>query len=400
MKFCLFFVSIVSSLFFTISCSDDPPTAPDQPITIIADSSDNLVTNIQNFYGGTGWDWGTALQKSADNGFIITGSTDSYGQGKNTLYLVKTDSTGKKIWDKIYGGTGEDNGEQIVIADNGNYTIAGVTSSFTSSYDFYLLQVDPDGDIVWEKSIGVDTLFEWGTDMVKLSDGYALCGYQIPAGGTDGGDFYMVRTNLSGDTLWTKTFNYPDREWAFAITATSDNGFVLAGLKHYDGLNNVDAFIIKTDDTGKVLWEETYGGGGNEHLYGIEETNDGNYAACGSTRSMGIGNEELPYILKVDQTGTMLWEKAYGTSGNLHFRDMVENINGHLILTGTLTSAKTGIVKTDFSGNLLWYDSLGLSGNGMAIIQLQDSMYAVTGFARDSIVSGETDLLLMSIRER
>ena len=115
---------------------------------------------------------------------------------------------------------------------------------------------------------------------------------------------------------------------------------------------------------------------------------------------MGIGNEELPYILKVDQTGTMLWEKAYGTSGNLHFRDMVENINGHLILTGTLTSAKTGIVKTDFSGNLIWYVSLGLSGNGMSIIQLTDSSYAVTGFARDSIVSGETDLLLMSIRER
>ena len=398
-KFCVSALIILVIIIF-ISCSDNTPTKSNDNNITPADSSDHMITNVLTFYGGLEWDWGTSIASTTDGGFIITGSTDSYGEGKNTLYLVKADSIGKAEWDTIFGGSGEDNGEAVALAPDGGYIIAGVTSSFNANYDFYLLKVNIDGSLAWEKSIGT-TDFEWGTDLAVLDDGYAVCGYMIPDGAGDGGNFYLVRTDLSGNVIWSKTFNRSNREWPFAMTTTSDGGFILAGYVHYAGSSNLDAFLIKTYDTGKVIWEETYGGSGDEHLFSILETSGG-FVALGSSRSFGGSNAELPYLFKVNNHGILQWEKYYGTTGNYHGRELIENSDGSFVFTGLINfeGSGTDLAKTDASGNLLWSESIGLSGAGMSIIRTADGSYAVTGFARDSINSGECDMLLMKVVER
>ena len=287
----IFFLIVFSPLLLAIGCQDDSPVVSGQsPQVFLADTTTHLATDILTFRGGAGWDWGTSIVELPNNDLAIAGSTDSYGSGKNTLYLVKTDSIGRVQWERVFGGNGDDNAEKMALTSDNNLIIAGVTSSFSDTYDFYLLKVSLDGNLIWQKSFG-SPIFEWGTDLSVLSDGYAICGYSISNEIGDGGNVKLVRTDLSGNEIWSRTYNRPDREWAYAMTSTNDGGFVLAGEKHYEGTNNVDIYLIKTDDTGGVVWENAYGGSGNDQPFAVIATSDGGYVIAGSSRSFSIAKK-------------------------------------------------------------------------------------------------------------
>ena len=386
-----------------VACSDDdsPTNSGTHEQIFLADTTTHLATDILTFYGGAGWDWGTAIVALPGGGYAASGSTDSWGVGKNTLYVMRIDSTGKVLWGKIFGGSGEDNAEAMAVTSDDNLIIGGVTSSFSGNYDFYLLKVSLDSALIWQKSIGTAD-FEWGTDIAVLNDGYAICGYSIPSGGSDGGNFKLVRTDLNGNVTWSKTYDYPDREWPYAMTATSDGGFLMAGLIHYAGTNNIDMYAIKTDDTGGVVWVDSLGGNGDDKAFAVTECSGGGYVIAGSSRSFSLNNQETIYVVKVDANGTFLWDKYFDESGGLQARDILENPDGTFMLTGitTSTGSGTGLAKLDASGNLLWNENIGLVGTGMSLIRDGAGQYAVTGFATDSLAFGETDVLLMHVSER
>ncbi len=390
------------SLIFA-ACSDDntPTNSGNGGQQFLADTTTHLATDILTFYGGNGWDWGTAVAAIPGGGYAVSGSTDSWGVGKNTLYVVQTDSTGKVLWSKIFGGAGEDNAEAMALTADDNLIIGGVTSSFSGSYDFYLIKVTLQGNLLWEKSIGGSD-FDWGTDLAVLNDGYAMCGYTIPGGGLDGGNFMLVRTDLNGNVLWTKTYESPDREWPFALTATSDGGFLLAGYVHYDGTTNVDMYAIKTDDTGGVEWENAYGGTGDDKVFAATECAGGGYVLAGSTRSFGLSNQEMDYVVKIDAGGTLVWDEYFGNGGNMRAQDILENPDGTFMLTGNTSDVGTGtgMAKIDAAGNLLWNENIGLYSSGMSLIRDGDGKYFVTGFALDSVGPNVTDVLLMHLTER
>lgn len=389
-------------LLLVVACSDDPPTSSSvQQQVFLADTSAHLATDILTFRGGTGADWGTSIVEIPDNALAAAGSTDSYGKGKNSLYIVKTDSTGKVMWQRVFGGYGDDNAEKMALTPDDHLIVAGVTSSFSGSYDVYLLKVSLDGSLAWQKSIGSDD-FEWGTDLTVLSDGYAVCGYSIPSDGTDGGNFILVRTDLNGNETWTKTYDRLDREWSYALTATSDGGFVMAGLVHYHQASDIDIYLIKTDDTGGVVWENTYGGDGDDKAFAIIETNDAGYVVAGTSRSFSSDNFSMVYVFKVDINGAVVWERSFGDGGYLQAKDIMENPDGSLILTGAtvLDGTGTGIAKLDASGNLLWNDDIGIAATGTSVIRQVNGKYAVTGFAVDTVVTGVPDVLLMRVTER
>ena len=397
----IFSLLIISSLLFLISCSDDDsPTTPAEPQQVfLADTTAHLATDVLTHHGGAGWDWGASVVQLPDNGLAIAGSTDSYGSGKNTLYLVKTDATGQVLWDKIFGGTGEDNAESIALTADNNLIVAGVTSSFTGGYDFYLLKVSLDGYLIWQKSIGTDNP-EWGTDLVVLSDGYAVCGYKGPF--TDDNNVALARTDLNGNTLWFKTYERPHHENCRGIIATNDGGFLLAGREHDLGTSDIDVYLIKTDDTGGVIWEYTYGGDGDDQALAVIEASDGGYVVAGSSRSFGSANYQMVYVLKVDADGTLIWEESFTDSSYCYAESIVENPDGTFILTGNTSSDSTGtgMAKLDASGNLLWTEDIGLYGNGLSIIRDSNGKYVVTGFANDTTITGEPNVLIMRVTER
>ena len=169
-------------------------------------------------YGGSRVEMGYSVQQTSDAGYIVTGFTTSYGAGRNDVYLIKTNTVGDTLWTRTYGGTHNDEGYSVRQTTDGGYIVAGATASFA------------------------DTL---------------------------NGDVYLIKTNANGDTLWTRTYGGSVSDTGYFVQQTSDGGYVVAGYTNSFGAGGYDVYVIKTNSSGDTLWTRTYGGTGNDYGYSV-----------------------------------------------------------------------------------------------------------------------------------
>jgi len=160
------------------------------------DSSGNL--SWIKTWGNTGGDYSSSIVQTSDGGYAVTGGTNSYGAGSYDMALVKYDSAGNLSWSKTWGGTGYDYGSSIVQSSDGGYAVAGITHSYgAGSYDTFLVKYDSAGNLSWNKTWG-GTVYDSGNDLVQANDGgYAVTGSTESYG--TGGDMFLVKYNASGD---------------------------------------------------------------------------------------------------------------------------------------------------------------------------------------------------------
>lgn len=219
-------------------------------IIIKIDSLGNII--MEKTYGGIHDDYGQSVQKTKDGGYIISGSTSSFGSGFSDFYLVKTDSIGNVMWSKAYGGIGEDFCEFAQQTSDGGYVIIGSTWSFGSGMDdIYLVKTDSLGNILFTKSYG-GTGWDEGFSIAQTRDnGYIIAGETKVLSGSSAEDFYLIKTNSLGDTLWTKTyaFDASSNDFGRFGCTTLDGGYVITG---WTGLFNSDIYLVKTDSQGNL----------------------------------------------------------------------------------------------------------------------------------------------------
>jgi len=268
-------------------------------------SGDTLWTRT---YGGNGEEIGLAVQRTSDGGYVMAGSSSSFGAGGDDIYLIKTDSNGDTIWTRTYGGTGQDQPYVILPTYDGGYVIGGTTSSFgAGSSDFYLIVLDSFGDTLWTRTFG-GAYQEWCGGICQTSDhGYVLFGETRSYGQSPPtySDFYIVKTDSIGDTLWTNTYGGPFHERCFGSHQTSDGGFMISGYTRSFGAGDWDIYIVRTTSNGHLLWTRTYGGNDADFCFSSNLTDDGGYIIAGSTYSYGAGNSDV-YLIKTgpDTTST------------------------------------------------------------------------------------------------
>jgi len=251
--------------------------------------------------GGDTTDVAYSVQQTTDTGYIITGSTQSYGAGKNDIYLIKTDNNGSIEWTKTFGGTENDFGYSVKQTLDSGYIITGAAISLGSgNFDVFLLKTDNTGDIVWAKTYGSNFLDDIGYSVQRTSDnGYVIAGYTDDFGMGIGG-LYVIKTDSLGNIIWTKDYgkgggDYNLGEGAKFISQTNDGGFIITG--HTELLNpNVQLYLIKTDSIGDTLWTKVYDGSGGAIGYSVQQTDDGGYIVAGQT------NNEV-YLIKTDSNG-------------------------------------------------------------------------------------------------
>ncbi|MBT9145197.1 MAG: hypothetical protein DDT42_01067 [candidate division WS2 bacterium] len=131
--------------------------------------------------------------------------------------------------------------------------------------------------------------------------GYIVAGYTSPLG--SGGDIYLLKLDSQGKVIWEKTYGGEADEWAYSIQQTLDGGYIVAGFKFiYFGVSKKDVYLLKLDSQGKVIWEKTYGGKYDDVAYSIRQTLDGGYIVAGYTDSFGVGGYDV-YLLKLDSQG-------------------------------------------------------------------------------------------------
>ena len=254
-------------------------------------------------YGGTEEDFGRSVVETSDGGYAVAGKTESFGSGSSDFWLVKTDVNGTMVWNQTYGGIQDDFGRSVVETSDGGYAIAGYTLSFGSGgSDVWLVKTDANGAEEWNQTYG-GTYGEFGFSVVETGDGgFALAG-STASYGAGGYDFWLVKTNASGTLQWNQTYGGTNRDEAYSMVQTSDGGYAITGVTFpFDNVKS-DVWLVKTDVNGTMVWNQTYGGTSNE-LGGnsVMETSDGGYAIAAITASYGAGGNDV-WLIKTDEYG-------------------------------------------------------------------------------------------------
>lgn len=336
---------------------------------------------FQKCFGG-GNEVGICMQQTSDAGFIITGLTFSYGAGSADVYLIKTNNIGDTLWTKTFGGSNFEQPYSVKQTIDNGFIISGITQSFgLTSYDIYLIKTDSIGNLIWSKTFGGSSV-DRGYQVQQTTDlGYIVAGsYSLGSGYTN---VYLIKTDANGDTLWTKTIGGPQSEYSASIQQCTDNGYILAGSTNSFGTFGV--YLVRTDSVGNPLWSKIYNGG---VAYSVQQTVDGGFILGGkSPPSFGAGFGDM-YLIKTDSIGNILWTKTYGGAGIDEGYSVYQCTDTGYVLAGFSYSFVTDsiphiyIVKTDYSGNLIWSNSYGRTtpvAQDFSVQQTIDGDYAFGG---------------------
>ncbi|MDD5528697.1 MAG: T9SS type A sorting domain-containing protein [bacterium] len=359
-------------------------------------------------YGGTGRDEGYSVQSASGgtDGFVIAGYTNSFGAGYDDAYLIKTNSSGDTTWTRTFGGADWDYGLSVQQTRDSGFVIAGITSSSNiGGSNIYLIRTNSSGNILWTKSFG-KILEENGYSVQQTSDsGFIILG-STNSFGAGGFDVYLIRTNSSGDTLWTRTYGGTKNDEGYSVQQTSDGGFIILGYTNSFGTGTPDSsnvYLIKTDSLGKKLWATTYGGTANEKGYSVQQTEDDGFVIAGWTYSFGAGAPDYSnvYLIKTNSSGDTLWTRTFG-GANDDYGYSVKSVSGGFIIVGTTLSfwanEEVYFIRTNSSGDTLWTKTFGGTGNdyGYSGQQTSDGGFIIAG-STNSFGAGNNDVYLIKL---
>jgi len=301
---------------------------------------------------------------------------------------------------KTYGGTYYDRAYSVRQTSDGGYIVAGWTWSFGGGGpDFFLIKTDASGNVQWAKTYG-GTGDDRAYSVQQTSDGgYIVAGYTYSLG-AGGRDFFLVKTDANGNLQWAKTYGGTSWEEAYSVRQTSDGGYIVAGWTVSFGAGLGDFFLIKTDANGNVQWAKTYGGTDSDWARFVQQTSDGGYIVAGWTQSFGAGSRDI-LLIKTDANGNVQWAKTYGGTSYERAFSVQQTSDGGYIVAGYTWSFGAGfsdlfLIKTDASGNLQWAKTYGGTGidSTISVQQTSDGGYIVAGWT-DSFGAGSWDILLI-----
>ena len=199
-------------------------------------------TTWTQMYSGGLFDWAWQVQQTTDGGYIMVGDTESAGAGSFDIGVIKTDSEGNTIWTKTFGGDSYDVGHCVKQTSDGGYIITGYTYSYgAGSSDMWLIKTDVNGNLEWDNTFG-DTEPEHGYSVVQSGDEYIVTGYTKSYGEGDY-DVWLVKTDNLGNEIWNQTYGGPEDDRSYAIQSTSDDNFVVAGFTESFGAGNYDMWL-------------------------------------------------------------------------------------------------------------------------------------------------------------
>jgi len=342
---------------------------------------------------------------------------------------------GELDWAKSFGGSGEDTAQAIITTEDGGYAVLGfsnsadgdLTSKTTSVNDYWLLKLDVDGNIEWNRTYG-GSKDDRGQGLVQTADGgYALTGYAMSSDG-DGSvnngfhDNWVIKLDVQGIIQWEESFGFSGHDHSYDIIETADGGLFFSGFlditsAQADGYSDKGSTSItahgvgefwgtKLDAQGTIEWRKYFGGTNNDRSHSVVQAEDGGFVLSGFTESEDFDIKQSRgsydfWVVKIDAQGTMLWERSFGGSGIEIAYDMVKtNDNGYVVVGNTFSSDKdvaknhgesdVWMVKIDDSGNLVWERNFG----GPAFDAAQSvALSADGGF----IISGNSKSMTMDV---
>lgn len=379
----------------------------------------------QKSLGGSSYDLAKSIQQTSDGGYIIAGESDSTNgdvtgnHGTSDFWIVKLNALGIIEWQKSLGGSYSDMANSIQQTSDGGYIVAGESNSINGDVtgnhgnaDYWIVKLDPSGNIQWQKSLGGSNR-DAANSIKQTSDGgYIVAGESSSNNGDVTGnhgnfDFWIVKLDPSGSIQWQKSLGGSLYDGANSIQQTSDGGYIVAGgasSSNGDVTNNhgnTDFWIVKLDASGTIQWERSLIGNLADTAQSIHQI-EGGYIVTGPSNSQ---NSEVPTnfgisnycVAKLDSNGNTVWQKYFGGSNNDYPFSTQQTTDGGYIVAGgsqSLDGDVVGnhgnndfwIIKLNSSGNMEWQKSLGGSAfeDAYSIKQTNDGGFVLAGITQSA----------------
>jgi hypothetical protein len=291
-------------------------------------------------FGDTGIDQGTSIVECSGGGFAIAGYTNSFGEGNYDVWLIRTDPTGNHLWNVTFGGSNSDGGSgdagpKLVECSDGGFAIVATTESFGAGlHDVWLIRTDASGTHQWNETYG-GTSADWGAALIEYSTGgFVIAGYtqSYGAGNYDG---WILRTDASGTHQWNFTWGDVNENACEDLVECSDGGLAATGYTMLFGGGGYNVALVRSDSSGNILWTRTYGTPETDKGYSVIECSGGGFAIAGHTYTGATSFDGL--LIRTYSNGTEYWTQTY--DGTASYMDMVWQIiqcasGSDLILTG------------------------------------------------------------------
>lgn len=354
-------------------------------------------------YGFPGYDTATAVTTADDGGFLVVGYSDAAGSDVAQYSVTKLSPYGVTSWQKFFGGQDQDYASAVCRVADGGFLIAGDEGSFDrkTGRNLWVMKLGVAGDLLWERTYGGKDRDEAG-DIQPTADGGSIVVGSTLSFGAGGEDAFVLRLGPTGTVIWQEAYGGPAGDRARAVRATGDGGFVVAGTTESAGAGKSDVWVLRLESDGGIRWQATYGGPGEEIANGVVSAKDGGYIVAGTTESFGDGFRDA-WILRLDAAGSILWQKAYGGAGMDSADSVLETSDGSIVVAGQFssvgtTSADAWIFKLGPTGSTRWQKAYG--GNrrdaAFSLEMIPQGGYVVAGYT-SSFGAGGTDALVLRL---
>jgi len=366
---------------------------------------------------------------------------------KDKYRLEDLESIKQLAWVKNFGGTGNESPRAIIQTSDGGFAVLGFTNSTDGDLankslnvnDYWLLKLDAEGNIQWQKTYGGSKDDQGQKVIQTLDGGYAVTGYAMSNDG-DGSnnegfhDNWVLRLDASGEIVWEKSFGFSGHDHSYDIIETPDGGLFFSGFLDVTSSNGEGStskssgltrhgvgefWGTKLDPEGNIEWRKFFGGTNNDRSFGVINAYDGGYILSGASESddFDISNPKGSYdfwVVKVDKNGNFEWEKSFGGTGIEQARDITKTADGNYVLVGNTFSSDTQVtknngesdiwlIKISDAGELIWQHSYGGSNfdSAHAVNLTANGGFVISGNSRSSdkdatVNQGENDFWILT----
>ncbi|MCF3111033.1 hypothetical protein LL912_19760 [Niabella sp. CC-SYL272] len=377
----------------------------------------------QKALGGSGYDVAYDVKATKDGGYIMVGYTTSNdgdvsgGKGNYDYWVVKVNSSGAIQWQKTYGGSIDEYATAVQQTADGGYIVTGHVRSldgdvtgYRNAYDYWVLKLNSGGELQWQKALG-GTFSDMSYAIQQTTDGgYIVAGYVYSndgdvTGSHGNGDCWLVKLSSSGTIQWQKAYGGSGEDRAFSVQQTTDGGYIMAGSsRSNDGdvtgnHGDMDYWVVKLNGSGVLQWQKSLGGTGSETANTVRQTADGGYIVAGYAESVNgdvTGNKGQSdyWLVKLSGSGSLQWQKTYGGRHYDMARSVRQTPDGGYIIAGYSSSDNGDItnprgnqdywvVKINSGGTLQWQKAMGghLTDDPIVVEPTADGGYIVAGMS-------------------
>ena len=303
-----------------------------------------------------------SIIEDSDGNFVFAGWSSLTGHAD--ICVFKISSTGDSIWTRNYGlPESGDYGECIIEAIDGGFIVVGSRGTYLYSPMASILHIDPSGDTLWSRDFGGHDC-DYCLSVVRFGEeGYLMAGWSDSGSSPD--DYYIIRTGLRGDTLWTRRYNYSHgyTSWGMSIAYIEDERCAIVAGFCDSSAFETKIWLVKIDEWGDTIWTKTYGGSDDDLAFSICTTTDGGCAVAGETNSYGAGGSDM-YVLRINSDGDTLWTRTFGGPQNDIGNSIIQTSDGGFVITGSygiLSGSYLYLVKIDPTGIVEWKSKVPLN---------------------------------------